>query len=227
MAGMYDVIMDLPLFRGLSHAQVSSFLEKTHIEFINYNRGDMIRDHHQSEDALIFVISGKVRMEWVNDDMSLKVCYVSGCGTVHGAFNLFGMVRENPYSMRAMERTSVLRVSKNQYMDLLVLNPVYLLNFLNMLSLKCQRASEALAAERDASVLTKMQTYVLSLTPTTCESVEIEYDLVALATHTNLSPEIVVRQLDCIRDMGIAEVTNDKVIITSRRDFIKARLGAI
>lgn len=44
MTSMYDIIMFLPLFKGVTEEDVSFFLEKTRLVFDNYNAGDVIID---------------------------------------------------------------------------------------------------------------------------------------------------------------------------------------
>ena len=42
MATMYETIMNLPLLKGVSKELVSSFLEKTHVQFVNFNDGEKL-----------------------------------------------------------------------------------------------------------------------------------------------------------------------------------------
>jgi CRP-like cAMP-binding protein len=222
MAGMYDMIMDLPLFRGLSHVEISSFLEKTHIEFLNFEKGDRIRDFGAVEDALLFVISGNVKTIWRNDKSSMYLSFVSGRSYVFGVFNLFGLVRENPFALEAVDKVSLMRVSKKQYLDLLSLNPVYLLNYLNILSLQCQRGFQALATIDNVSVAAVIRTLILGLTPTLCENIELNSDRKSLCSATNMTTEAIDAQLQDLEARGLIEVLGDTIRIPSRRDFLDA-----
>jgi CRP-like cAMP-binding protein len=223
MAGMYDMIMDLPLFRGLSHVEISSFLEKTHIEFLNFEKGDRIRDFGNVDDALLFVISGNVKTIWRNDKETMYLSYISGRSYVFGVFNLFGLVRENPFALEAIDKASLMRVSKKQYLDLLSLNPVYLLNYLNILSLQCQRGVEALASIDRASVAAIVRTMLLGITPTICDNIELNCDRRALCYAINMEAEAVEAQLNDLESRGLIEVTGDVIRIPSRRAFLDAQ----
>jgi hypothetical protein len=223
MAGMYDMIMDLPLFRGLSHVEISSFLEKTHIEFLNFEKGDRIRDFGNVDDALLFVISGNVKTIWRNDKETMYLSYISGRSYVFGVFNLFGLVRENPFALEAVDKASLMRVSKKQYLDLLSLNPVYLLNYLNILSLQCQRGVEALASIDRASVAAIVRTMLLGITPTICDNIELNCDRRALCYAINMEAEAVEAQLNDLESRGLIEVAGDVIRIPSRRAFLDAQ----
>lgn len=59
---MYSTIMDLPLFKGISKDHVSAFLEKTHVSFVNYGKGERLHDRCQPCRVMRFVISGSVRV---------------------------------------------------------------------------------------------------------------------------------------------------------------------
>ena len=58
---MYDTIMSLPLFKGVSRERISYFLEKTSISFLKYKSGDIILRHDDEITKLRFVISGKIK----------------------------------------------------------------------------------------------------------------------------------------------------------------------
>ena len=60
MATMYETIMSLPLFKGISRQQVSTFLEKTHVQFINYNPGERIVSVGDACTHIRYIISGEV-----------------------------------------------------------------------------------------------------------------------------------------------------------------------
>ena len=85
MATMYETIMDLPLFKGVSKDLVSSFLEKTQLRFTNYIQGDCIVGEGQSFSSIGFIIKGEVVTEISNPEETLRIYGVYGVGRVIGA----------------------------------------------------------------------------------------------------------------------------------------------
>ena len=75
---MYDVIMDLPLFQGISREHVSQFLEKTYVEFINFEAGTVLMHAGDTEDALLYVIGGVLELEWKNQPGDIKILFTLG-----------------------------------------------------------------------------------------------------------------------------------------------------
>ena len=64
MSSMYETIMDLPLFQGMSHEKVSELIEKTKFHFLKYKAGDCIISSGDDCGHVRFVVSGYVRIEY-------------------------------------------------------------------------------------------------------------------------------------------------------------------
>lgn len=66
MDSMYDVLLQLPLFQGVSRAKISELIEKTKFHFLKYKSGEQIVSKGEECTHLKFLISGCVRSEMVN-----------------------------------------------------------------------------------------------------------------------------------------------------------------
>lgn len=196
MADMYSTIMDLPLFKGISRAQVSTFLEKTSIEFLNYEPEDALFLNEEINDYLFFIISGKVTISWTQADLSDRVEFSLGQGAMLGGAWLFGLNRATPFSAVAQTKTSVLRVSKTQYMSLIESSKVYLLNYLNYLSLMAQRANDALKYYSANGVYSTICRYLMILTPADAS------DIIITLNHGSTEP--ISNTADFLHDADIA-----------------------
>lgn len=144
MASMYEMLMDLPLFKGVGKDQISYFLEKTNIDFLNYSDSATVVDCGDPVKMIKFVISGRVRIIHPLDSASISVEEIAGFGRVLGAERLFGITTGYPYRVEALGKTSVMEFSKEQYVNLLHSDRIYILNFFNYLSLRAQRPVEAM-----------------------------------------------------------------------------------
>ncbi|MDE6143106.1 MAG: cyclic nucleotide-binding domain-containing protein, partial [Muribaculaceae bacterium] len=136
--------MDLPLFKGVGKDHISLFLEKTNIGFHNYESGERIVETGDVVRMVRFIISGEVRIIHRLEEASLTVEERCGFGKVLGADRLFGMETGYPYDVVAVGKTSVMEFSKEQYINLLHSDNIYMLNFFNYLSLRAQRPVDCL-----------------------------------------------------------------------------------
>ena len=139
MATMYETIMNLPLFKGLSHEQVSSFLEKTHIKFSKYSDGEKIVSAGERAREVKCIISGQVRLcHFIGNDNRLKLTELRKGNEMLGADRLFGMDTTYETDIYAVGNVSTMEFSKDQYQNLLNAGSIYLLNYLNSLSYGAQ-----------------------------------------------------------------------------------------
>lgn len=141
MASMYETIMELPLFKGIGEEQLSSMLEKTSVEFVNFHEGDVITRADDKVETLDFVLSGKVSQIYSLRDTDLKIEAIIGRNAVIGALNLYGLYTTYGCKSVALGRVSLLRIRKDEYMDILQSDSIYILNYVNFLSAGAQKAS--------------------------------------------------------------------------------------
>lgn len=139
MATMYETIMNLPLFKGLSHEQVSSFLEKTHFKFSKYSDREKIVSAGERVEEMKCVISGQIRLcHIIGDKDLLRLTELRRNHEVIGADRLFGMDTTYGADICAVGNVSTMEFSKDQYQNLLNAGSIYLLNYLNSLSYGAQ-----------------------------------------------------------------------------------------
>ena len=217
---MYDVIMDLPLFQGISRAQVSAFLEKTQVESINAERGALIRPSGAAGDSLLYVISGTVQMQWTNDAGDIEICFTQGPRSLLGASHLFGMVRQTPYSVRALTKSSFIKIDKMQYLDLLQTQHVYLLNFINYLSLRAQKPLSQLAAITDDVPLSLLRTLIGTVTPTTAADIELKLSVSTLSRSCNMETSALRLRLEALERRGLIKLGKDSIAVSDRSAFL-------
>ena len=138
MGSIYHFMMDLPLFKGLGENQLSDFLEHTKINFANYSRDEAIYLSGEYINEICFLFSGKIRLEHYFYDSQLKILERRGEKALLGADGLFGINNTYINSIYAESDVSMMTIDKQQFLKVLELNKIFLLNFLNYLSAKSQ-----------------------------------------------------------------------------------------
>lgn len=221
MATMYEMIMDLPLFKGVGKEQVSLFLEKTHVNFRNYNGGEEIVERGEEVRMVRFVISGEVNILHEISDIDLKVEERAGFGRVLGAARLFGFDTGYPYRVVAATRASILEFSKDQYMNLLNSDRIYLLNFLNYLSLRAQRSVMSLSRYGRGDIGSRVRQMVFLLTDQGAKTVRILGDDFTLAQYCGCTSDEVDAWKASLERLQIAECDEDTIKINSRSLFLE------
>lgn len=222
MTTMYEIIQDLPLLKGITDEQVSAFLEKTHVHFLKFKKGDRIISKGERCEFIRFLISGSVSISRSNTQGNLAVVSEVPAPGVLLPEYLFGMRRDYPVDVTALEAVSIMEFSKEQYFALLQSDMIYMLNFLNYLSLHAQKAEEATELPSGGSLCEFMATWVMALTESDSKQVEIIATRDSLRKLTNLSDRVIDLSLNDLKKRELIEYSRRKIIVKSREALIEA-----
>lgn len=220
MSSMYEKIMDLPLFKGVSKEQVSLFLEKTHVDFKNYEAGEILAEEGEPVRMVRFVISGDILLVHHLKGIDVTVEERSGFGKVLGADRLFGISTGYPYKVIAKTKTSIMEFSKTQYVALLHSDSIYMLNFFNYLSLRAQRPMDSLTEYCHGDVMNRMGQLVYVMTEPTAGGVIIRGSREALADFCNCEVNEIDDWKNMLMRLDMAVCDAETVHILSRQNFL-------
>lgn len=219
---MFETIMDLPLFKGLSRSHVQDFVGSTHLSFRKYAPGETIVTPEEDCKRLTFLLSGKAKVTYVSDDGAFRLSYRCGRGSVLGADKLFGMVHKYMCEAEAHESVGVMEMTKEQYISLVKSDNIYLLNLLNYLSYASQRATLAMQLPLDRDMRQIIATRLMMQTTPLSADIEINTDMATLVRMTNLSEDEIARQLRALADEGLIGLVPDgRIRILYRNAFIE------
>lgn len=217
---MYEMLMDLPLFKGVGKDQISYFLEKTNIDFLNYPDSATVVDSGDPVKMIKFVISGRVRIIHPLDSASISVEEIAGFGRVLGAERLFGITTGYPYRVEALGKTSVMEFSKEQYVNLLHSDRIYILNFFNYLSLRAQRPVEAMMHYSHDDIRSRLCVLISMLTDPGSAGLAINATDEALAGYCGKTREEVSAWKGAAQEAGLITVSEGCIRIRSRMEFL-------
>lgn len=210
---MYDMIMDLPLFKGVSRTHISDFLEKTALHFEKYTDGDIIVDYGDETDRLRFVIQGEVEIRYKVDGGRLILCGRSEHGTVIGADRMFGLVTDSIMEVKAVGTAGIMSLKKEDYITLLSTDNIYLLNYLNYLSMRAQRVQTSVSLMNVGSLESLIAAWI-ELLPTR----KIKYFTLEISdTFSDTIYDIFSREeMESLRQRSLIEIESPRILRINR-----------
>ena len=146
MDSMYDVLLQLPLFQGVSRAKISELIEKTKFHFLKYKSGEQIVSKGEECTHLKFLISGCVRSEMVNKSGKIRVSEVLCAPNVLSPNHLFGRNTNYPSDLYAVEETGIMQIDKQTFIRIMQDESIILINLLNIISRRSQKSVETFLA---------------------------------------------------------------------------------
>jgi CRP-like cAMP-binding protein len=141
---MFETLAQLPLLRGASLASLNEVCGQMKILFSKAPAGANIRNAAEQCNSLIFILSGSVELFRQETNFSIKQTLCAP--QVIAPEYLFGLSTSFPCSVTAISEVSFMEISKEDYRRMLTMDPVFLFNYLNMVSARAQRARNGLLA---------------------------------------------------------------------------------
>ena len=141
---MYDKLLKLPLFQGLSRNDLTVILEKVKVEFRSYMPNEcMIRQNDVCAE-MIFILDGKVKACTHDATYKFSLCEEICSETLIEPYSLFGLRPHYNASYQAETSTNILVIKKMYILPLLCKYDIFNLNCFNLLSSRVQNLQQKL-----------------------------------------------------------------------------------
>ena len=134
--------------------------------------------------------------------------------------HLFGMSTAYPFSAVTVEPTSILQIAKEDYLKILNSDRIFLINYLNALSINAQTNVDGILSMTSGDLLRRIAYWVKTLTRQNSQDITIHCRLRDLHTILNVQRSTLISALDTLADLHIIDYTNDTISVISRRDLV-------
>ena len=138
---IYDTLLRLPLFQGLSQSALAQVVGHTKFDFLRHGQGQEVLSAYAPCDSMIFLIKGELSAITYSDDRSYHVEEYECAPFVIEPERLFGLSQHYSRSYVATTDVDLLRISKSEAIRLAAHFYVFRINLLNFLSTRVQRLS--------------------------------------------------------------------------------------
>lgn len=212
--------MGLPLFKGASYDRMQKTVGSCRFHFLKYLPGALIFNAGDPCDDIAFVLSGSVRIITDSHDGRFTVSQTIASQDVISAEFLFGRNTRYPGKVVAIDTVSILRISKSDYISIINSDPVFLFNYLNLLSMNAQKALEGILSVGSGGVAERIAYWVSALTQTRSTDIVLECSHRDLAALFGVPRTTLKNALDDLKDKGLIDYTPTQIHALDRRGLI-------
>ncbi len=223
MESMYDVLLQLPIFQGVSRNKISELIEKMKFHFLKYPAGEKIVYAGEECNHLKFLISGEIRSELITLNEKIRISETIQAPNVIAPNHLFGRDTYFPADLYAVGTVGIMQIEKAAVVQMLQEEPIFLINLLNILSRRSQKVLETFTALSSNDLKERLAFWVLSLTQQKSVDIRIICKQKDLYSFFGVQRSIFLSTLDKLRDEGILDY-NAKEIIILDRPLLKEKL---
>lgn len=220
MDSMYEILLGLPLFKGVSNEKISEIIEKAKFHFLKYLAGETIINAHDPCTHIKFIISGKARLTIANSDDRFKVSQTLEASNVIAPEFLFGKAPFYPCSAVALDATGILQISKSDYIKILNTDEIFLFNFLNIISMNAQKAVDGILALTTGSLEERIAFWIISLTQRGGTDITLTCKQRDLYSLFGVQRTSFIATLEGMKNRGIIDYDSNEIRIMSRDSLL-------
>lgn len=210
---MYDTLLELPLFQGLTKENITSIIEKVKMGFHKYEDRETIVSQNDRCNRLIFILDGKVEITINDEKHNFKIVEEVEGPYIIEPQSLFGMHTNYHASYTATGDVETLNIDKGYILTNLCKYEIFNLNYLNILSNRAQTANNKLWNSHIGTTKEKMINFLTlrCVIPYGKKTLFIKMEeLAELIDDTRLN---VSKVLNEFQEKGILTLGRKKIII--------------
>jgi CRP-like cAMP-binding protein len=202
----YQILLNSPLFRGLTIGEIESAVSATPFRIRKYTTGTIISHSGDPVSSFLLVLDGMVKGEMVDySGRIIKIEDIPAARAVAAAF-IFGSRNLFPVNVVAVSDCELLMIEKDDFLKFLKNNERILTNFLDIISNRSQFLSEKIKFLNFKTIRGKLAQYILQVSGT--EKIEITLPM----TQNEMAEYFGVARPSIAR--VISELENEGIIIT-------------
>jgi len=217
MNSMFEILMGLPLFRGVSRERIAETVGMAKFHFLKYLPDETIVEAGTQCTHIKFIISGSARSSIVNSDGRFKVSQTLNAPDVIAPDFLFGRATNYPCTVTSIEPTGILQIAKSDYIKILNSDEVFLFNYLNMLAMNAQKSVDGILALTTGSIEERIAYWIIALTQPTGADIALECRQRDLYSFFGVQRTSFIASLDGLKARGLLDYSSNRIDIISRR----------
>lgn len=200
---MYDTLLSLPLFQGMSRADLSEIIANMPLEFAKRGVGEYVVREAELCDRLIFLLDGEVRVSEWSAGHGYMVSQTLSAPSLLQMDHLFGLYHHFTRDYVCLKPCQFLFMSKSVILGILNSYMVFRLNFLNMLSTLAHRYERALWRDEPESLAQRLCRFISGRALVANGAMDVKVLMRTLARELGASRIDVSHALHELQDLGL------------------------
>lgn len=217
---MFQTLMEMPLFHGVSYNKLSEIIGKHRLHFLKYEKNETIISAGDLCSNLSTVVSGKVRVNIASADRRVNVSQTLEAPEIIAPEFFFGRTTRYPATVTAIDTAGIMQISKKDYVEIINSDPVFLFNFLNILSMNAQLATEGVMALTSGDLHKRIAYWIVALTQNNGKEIRMECRQRDLYSVFGVPRQSLVAALAEMKAAGVLDYSASAIDVADRRKLL-------
>ena len=216
MTTMYDKMLMLPIFQGISVDELTGILEQVHFEFKKINPKEIIIKQGEEVKEIQLLISGSVVMQTRTPNRKMLIQQHLRAPMTLPIYHTFGIDTCSNYTISALTEVGIMKLSKQEFLAIVQKYPVLLLNVLNILSLRAQRMDSTLELFSCFDEAQKLAWWLKSVSIRFAFDIEIKASVEEMCKALALEVNIFWKAILRLEEIGAISYRNETLKLLDR-----------
>ena len=217
---MYDTLLSLPLFQGMSQTDFNSLLQKIRLDFIRYEDGDVIIEKGSRCGSLAFLINGTVESSRSGMDGNFTFSELIEAPFLIEPYSMFGRAGSYQRTYTAIGSCSFLMVDKQYIYTELGKYNICRMNLLNILSGRVQQLDSHIWSLDGMSLRERIIRFIKGLSDIQSGQKRLAIKMNDLATLMDATRLNVSRELNALEKDGLISLRRKEIFIPALENLI-------
>ena len=199
----YSILLNAPVFRGLTLEEVKSAISITPYQLRKYKPGTIVAQSGDHVNSFMMVTSGMVKGEMIDySGRVIKIEDVPAPGAIAAAF-IFGNMNRFPVNVVTVTETEILLIDRSIFIKFLKYSDNILANFLDMISNRSQFLSEKIKFLNFKTIRGKLAQYILQSAGADKTEIYLRMTQNEIAEYFGVTRPSIARVLSEMENAGI------------------------
>lgn len=204
---MFETLLNLPLFQGLSRNDLTQILEKVKFRFRNLNQGDVLQQQGTPCQNMVFLMNGEVFVKTEMKDCEMVFYESCHAPVILQPETLFGLHPVYTHSFIAKVPSTVMEIEKGIVLSDLFNYEIFRLNFFNVLCTQAQYFGSLLWRRFPDTVENRIARFFLTHSVSPIGEKALRTRMKDLADYLSVSRIAMSRTLNQMSDEGVVHLS--------------------
>ena len=219
---MIPVLINNPLFRGITPEKLSANLEEISFHTRSYKTGEILARQGDVCNRLVILTKGSVRGEMIDySGRLIKVEDIAAPRAIALLF-LFGEENRYPVEVTANEPTEVIEIPKTSVLELFRKNEQFLENYMNLSANYARTLSDKLFFMSFKTIRQKIASYLLRLYKQQQQlHITLDRSQQELSDYFGVSRPSLARELAHMQEDGLLTADRKQITILQKEELVR------
>ena len=217
---MYDTLLSLPLFQGMSQADFNSLLQKIRLDFARYDEGGTIISAGERCKSFAFLINGTVESSRSGMDGNLTFMEQIDAPCLIEPYSMFGRAGSYQRTYTAVTPCSFLMVDKQYIYTELGKYNICRMNLLNILSGRVQQLDSHVWTMDGTDLRGRIIRFIKGLSDIQSGTKKLSIKMNDLAVLMDATRLNVSRELNALESDGLISLRRKEILVPALENLV-------